>query len=708
MIEFDRNSAGSGHDGKGCNCYFNTADIKKGAWQQDKKVCLQNCRLAFLKRLLSAWDDNAGWVKGCGILRADNKTTGPFDAEDRFRDLYWCDSTFCGVAIDPSGGLGQDPNTDTIINTCQNIGFYNIHDPGPVFPAGFKCFTEANDTGSECNGYAANNIPQVTETSGSRETIAGSTLSSETASFAAAVWSTSSIVGFSTSAPTPATTRFPLSSTYFSVLTTQTSDPDSATAAAAANTSSTTSNSPLSTLSRIAVGVSTALILLAITCAVLLCLRRRKRRRRSSSYQGLHSHPRKYWHLLIFRRRRAPSHNSSSPTRLISSTAGNSPIILTDTTTNTNNPHTNNNPQVLTPPLRLRDRQFLPSILRSSTGTSTNNGGSSPPLTPLTPVYTSPGSSNSFPASPLCTPTTSKLIPRHERTPRAYTGGLPLIPSPSSSSPPDEKYKSSSYPTTLPPKIPAAYSISSSSIRTSCSLRHEFSPPPPPPFTGGLIESPFTYRNYIISGSDGGQNTPPPGSPSRPPRPHDTPLEIPDLVTPNIAARSVIGTPPTSPPPTRALPLPPSTALAQQQGYTAQQQQQQPPHPYSFISTTSSSSSRYSLHPGLHQGQGDNLPGAVGVAISHGPGGTTVRRSLSKDDKYEKETRPRETTGSWGSWSGMYAGNTRKEANSGKEEKDVNGVSPEVSSEDISDGSSGGSTVTAEQFVGTVGVGNTG
>lgn len=154
----------------------------------------------------------------------------------------------------------------------------------------------------------------------------------------------------------------------------------------------------------------------------------------------------------------------------------------------------------LIPPLRLRDRKLLPSILRSS-----HNQSPSPPLTPLTPAHSHGGgggghSSVVFPSSPITSPTTNKLVPRHERTPRVHgtSGSLPSLPSPAlfgmhGSGAPGSRGSLSSY--------------GAGSTTGLSSLRNEA----------------FSYS---------GTASPPPTSPTRPPRPHEEPLEIPDLVKP--------------------------------------------------------------------------------------------------------------------------------------------------------------------------------
>ncbi|KAJ4306785.1 hypothetical protein N0V88_000152 [Collariella sp. IMI 366227] len=90
----------------GCECYFNTAEIKQGAWQEDPSVCLRNCRAQFMRSALKGWDDASGWDAGCKSL---NSSVPVHD----FWSLYWCDSTFCGVGIDQNGGLWQDQHHAT-------------------------------------------------------------------------------------------------------------------------------------------------------------------------------------------------------------------------------------------------------------------------------------------------------------------------------------------------------------------------------------------------------------------------------------------------------------------------------------------------------------------------------------------------------------------------------------------------------------------
>ena len=168
-----------------------------------------------------------------------------------------------------------------------------------------------------------------------------------------------------------------------------------------------------------------------------------------------------------------------SPTPLISSSHDSRPLI---------------------PPLRLRDRKLLPSILRSG-----YNQSPSPPLTPLTPAHSYGGgggghSSVMFPSSPITSPTTNKLVPRRERAGRVHgTGGsLPSLP---------------------PAALFGMHGPGAPGSRGSLSS-----------YGAGSITGPSSLRNEAFSFS--GTTSPPPTSPTRPPRPHEGPLEIPDLVRP--------------------------------------------------------------------------------------------------------------------------------------------------------------------------------
>ena len=84
-----------------CGCYVDAEEVREGAQQDFPKACLESCRSQFLQAVSPDWKGDSGWLDGCRNLTSRSATS-------RFWSLYWCDSTFCGVAIDQAGGLEQD------------------------------------------------------------------------------------------------------------------------------------------------------------------------------------------------------------------------------------------------------------------------------------------------------------------------------------------------------------------------------------------------------------------------------------------------------------------------------------------------------------------------------------------------------------------------------------------------------------------------
>lgn len=242
------------------------------------------------------------------------------------------------------------------------------------------------------------------------------------------------------------------------------------------------SNSDLPTGVKVAIAVSSVLSLLAALLLALFLLHRRRKHNHAVLSSGLPISTKSHDHVY-----RPPG---SATSHLIDS------------------PNTTRPP--LTPPLRLRDRKLLPSILNRPSRSP------SPPLTPLDPVH--------FPSSPICSPTTNRLIPRHEKTPKVYRPGSPPL---------------------SPPPIPPAY------------------------FTDNNRGSLGSNSTVTFAGStksaDGGQATTSVSSlrkeplPFRPPRPHEA-SDIPDLVSPVSPTASVTVISP-GPPPNRALPRTPTIVV---------------------------------------------------------------------------------------------------------------------------------------------------
>lgn len=247
----------------------------------------------------------------------------------------------------------------------------------------------------------------------------------------------------------------------------------------------------------------------------------------------------------------------------------------------------------LTPPARLSDRRFLPSLLKQD-GTPNSSMASGLDERPL-------------PQATLGSPAEKKGVLRHQR--RATTNSINKSP--------------------FSPSPPAAVHFAPHFLRDSGS---SYSSGP------GGASTTTIGSNKAGSIYSVGRGTPPlplPLSPTRPPRPHDGHLEIPHLVTP------------AGPPPNRALPAPP------------------PYHPASptFSVSPVSPSSSPALPPVRPPPWSDNAPtvsgqqlgadskvrldpSAIGIAL---PASTMDLRDLT-------ESYARETSESWGSWSGAGGG----------------------------------------------------
>ncbi|KAG7137270.1 hypothetical protein HYQ45_005338 [Verticillium longisporum] len=213
------------------------------------------------------------------------------------------------------------------------------------------------------------------------------------------------------------------------------------------------------------------------------------------------------------------------------------------------------------PPLRLRDRRLLPTILTPDPASSDHSGHT--PGSPRAP----PPTYSSFPPSPLRSPATSKLVLRYEHA--VQTEG----------------------------RSSGTTSTKTLSLRSSGST-------------------------HTVAVSAYSTATAP--SPSRPPRPHEFPLEIPDLVSPGLGRGGQ--TPRPGPPPNRSLPPAPPV---------------------------SPSSAGWPTPPMNH------VHGHVGVAVglvSHSPAQGVTLRPESRELCELTERYARESRDSWGSWGGIGGG----------------------------------------------------
>ncbi|KAG4266262.1 hypothetical protein FPRO04_05973 [Fusarium proliferatum] len=169
-------------------------------------------------------------------------------------------------------------------------------------------------------------------------------------------------------ATTLETTSFTIQSSMPETTYSTTSDPSTLATSDPSSSNSSNANKGIPLGVKVTIAVISVVGLLAIA-ALIFCLLRR-RRSRKTDIRRLIKHP------------SSPPPRAESPTPLVSPTTS----------------HTDPDGVPLTPPARLRERRFLAD------------------------------EPNGFPTSPVYSPTSSKLSPRHERTPRIYnTNQVPMI-----------------------------------------------------------------------------------------------------------------------------------------------------------------------------------------------------------------------------------------------------------------------------------------
>ncbi|KAG8160107.1 hypothetical protein KVR01_009643 [Diaporthe batatas] len=448
-----------------------------------------------------------------------------------FYALYYLDHKWCGLQWNDPHSLAQDPGVDNIINLCNGLGFPNFADPG-VPPESYRCSTCSSSTPKQETPAQSSGFTALSVSSTSKITQPGATKGPPIASASTASLSPSRVDATGTSPPPTATHD------------TDTFLPTSAT------TTSATPSRTLPTEAIVAIVVCTTLALVSAVVLLICVLRRRQRQlgehegdirsRISRIVQGFTA--------------------ADFPQRLISPS---------------HSYYADRPP--LTPPLPLRDRKLLPSLLESTSRPNSiasglpferyhsNNSQSS--------CYSShrQDDKESFPSSPICSPTYNRLEPRQERmhqtAPSLVTSAASLTPEPSS--PPYTRLKS-------PPPVMFTFPSASHDNTThalhpypkgrTSSLRNEIVSMTSTNSSNHLTHErhPTSTSTATIALADGadhhlmstGTSAPtPPSSPVRPRRPHDGPLEIPDLVSP----MSTPGSPSPGPPPSKALPPPPLT-----------------------------------------------------------------------------------------------------------------------------------------------------
>ncbi|OTB14745.1 hypothetical protein K445DRAFT_23271 [Daldinia sp. EC12] len=384
---------------------------------QNPEACITACFQQFVYGLSEDPSDNFEDV--CNQLSNVQPNT-------ELWKLYCCDSTFCGVW---TGEKGQSPNVDLIINKCQNIGDYQIYDPGPPLPDEFNC--NAAVTKFEEPGV---------------QTIFSSD-------------------GLSSIIPTPTS---PLSTA------TETSISSGLNSTSSHIDALSSKSTGLPEGSKAAIGICSSLAIIAIV------------------YLG---------GFLIIRRRSSPQSfldETSNQPRLGRSSSepqsgSNTPLITPPPSASSKGPP-------LTPPARLSDRRFLPSLLKQG---DTPNSSLVSGLNERIPI-----------PSGLNTSTEKSILLPHNGAPNI------VMEPPVSLSPPAVVHFADSS---------VSYNNGSAGKSTSVSSTKDSS----------------VYSSTISAPEFNSQFSPLPLSPPRPVRPHDEPIEIPHLVTP------------AGPPPSRALPAPP-------------------------------------------------------------------------------------------------------------------------------------------------------
>lgn len=415
------------------------------------------------------------------------------------------------------------PHTDSL----SSLGFPHFTDPG-VPPESYQCSICSSSTPKQASP------PQSPGSSAYSASSASTSVKPATTSEPTSVISPSSP---KVETPGAASTR------------TATSYTDSFLPTSAAETPAATPSRTIPTEAIVAIAVCTTLALVSAVILLICVLRRRQKQ------LGEHDGDIRSRISRIVQGFAAPA---DSPQRLISP----SQSYCTD-------------PPPLTPPLPLRDRKLLPSLLGPNSRPTSIVFG--PPFErhhsnqSQSSCYSShrQDDKDSFPSSPICSPMYNRLEPRqekmHQTAPSLVTSAASLTSEPSS--PPYTRLKS-------PPPVSFTFPPSSQDNTThplppypkgrASSLRNEITSTTSasssnynaherhPNSTGTATISVVDAADYPSISTSPSAPTPP-SSPIRPRRPHDGPLEIPDLVSPLSIPRS----PSPGPPPSKALPPPP-------------------------------------------------------------------------------------------------------------------------------------------------------
>ncbi|KAM0349737.1 hypothetical protein ACHAPU_003566 [Fusarium lateritium] len=315
---------------------------------QDPPHCISLCRERFLKDLLPK---DETFERVCEVLQ----DTARVGKEQPFQALYCCDAQACGV--DNLGERGRDPNVNWLINACQDIGYHSILDPGPPQPYHICDSESINEDNKDCQEVQGSDKTEDASLTSTSSTPSSTPIKNTLSTKHTTPEKTASVPIQSSMPNTTYSTRNPS--------TTATSDPSSS------DQNDTVSSRGMPLGVKVTIAIISVVGLLAIG-ALLFCLFRRRRSRRKD-IRRLIKHP------------ASPPPPADSPTPLVSPTLS----------------HTDADGVPLTPPARLGERRFLPTLSDQQIG---------------------------FPTSPLFSPTSTKLSPRYERTPRIYSSNrVPMI-----------------------------------------------------------------------------------------------------------------------------------------------------------------------------------------------------------------------------------------------------------------------------------------
>ncbi|KAF4979706.1 hypothetical protein FZEAL_4134 [Fusarium zealandicum] len=289
---------------------------------------------------------------------------------ERFlRELLPKDETFQRVceALEDQGHMDREQPfralycCDSQLCGVDNLGEGGKDHPGPP-DADYICSPESMNGGdARCQKAQEVTSPEEDETTESAPRIPEATVSD------AATWKR-----LTTS---EASTTVPIQSSFPDTTYSTSSDPSLAASLDPSNRGDENSDGQ-----GLPLGVKVAIVVVVVVismviAALVFCLLRRRRSRRSDIRRHI-KHP-------------TSPPPADSPTPLVSPTIS----------------HTDADGVPLTPPARLRERKFLPTLGEQS-----------------------PSRQTGFPTSPLYSPTGSSMSPRHERTPRIYSApAVPMI-----------------------------------------------------------------------------------------------------------------------------------------------------------------------------------------------------------------------------------------------------------------------------------------